>query len=132
MPRLEYFLVALGVSVDQTTNLVSIFNVLEDVRPGALPASIPSVFLIASWNEEEGDRGRDFQAEVRAEDPTGESLRHVANFTFTGRRHRLFLEVGMLPLRVPGNMKLSLHLNGTYQASHLLVVHTPSEPEGVA
>ncbi len=61
MPKLEYFLVAESVSVDQQTNRISFFNVVEQVNVPVFPFTIPQIVAVASWNTEEGDAKRTFR-----------------------------------------------------------------------
>jgi hypothetical protein len=73
MPQLEYFLIAESISVDQSTNRVSLFNVLEEIQCAPLPAGtpaipgrtgIPQLVAVSSWNLSPEDQGREFQVSL--------------------------------------------------------------------
>ena len=61
MARVGYFVVCEGVSVDQLSNNITLFNIFESCSPGQLPKAV----AISSWHREEGDEDRDFQASLR-------------------------------------------------------------------
>ncbi len=86
MPKLEYFLVAEGVSIDQLTNTASVFNVIDEVH-APVPCTVPRLIAISSWNAEEGDVGKDFQVAIVLATPQGASKEYTGNFTWKGRRH---------------------------------------------
>lgn len=47
MARLEYFLVAESCSLDQVTNHVSMFDIIEEVHAALFPVVIPRVAAVA-------------------------------------------------------------------------------------
>ncbi len=121
MPRLEYFLVAESVSVDQVTNRVSIFNVVEQVRITTFPCTLPNLVAVAMWEAEEGDADRDFQAGIVFSLPDGEKLPEFCqNFRIAARRHRTMAYIQGLPVKKTGTIRVNLSLNGDYIASHTI------------
>ena len=70
MPKLEYFLLCESISVDQETNRVSLFNVLEDLHLVKLPkeGESKSLFVlnqfvaVAVFNREPEDKNQEFEA----------------------------------------------------------------------
>ena len=89
-PRLEYFLVADSVSVDQFTNTVSVFHVIEQIRSAIFPVPIPRFACVSSLNIEEDDFGKDYQLTVRIKNPSGEDEKlNRINFTAEKRRQSL-------------------------------------------
>ena len=120
MPQLEYFLVAESAAVDQFTNRVSIFNVLESVR-GQIPSQFQSI-AISAWNREAGDEDIDFQVQVRILTPSGNTVGEFPiNFRFTNPRQRVFQAV-QVNLVEAGEFRFALSINGQHKASHALTV----------
>jgi hypothetical protein len=122
MPALEYFLVAESVSVDQTTNQVSIFNIIEDLRVPALPGALAQVAAVCAWNVPANEIGQDFQATFRVVAPGVESLNHAMNFTATQSRQRMIVRMIGVPIAAPGQLQFEVLLNGQHQASHTVNV----------
>ena len=112
MPRLDYFVVAQGISVDQSTNSLSIFNVLEELRSPGFPILIPMLSAISVWIPEAEDDGRDFQCILRVTLP-GEESRDIAhNFVIGRTRHRLIQRLQGVPIQRAGEIRMQLLLNG--------------------
>lgn len=125
MPRLEYFVAAESIAIDQTTNRVSIFNVVEELipGPGPFPKQIPSVVTIACIDAQEGDEQQDYQATLRIHGaPMARELLFPLNFRFVSPRQRLAHRVDMLNLAGPGVLLFELQLNGNHFAEHRVTV----------
>jgi hypothetical protein len=118
MARLELFVVSEGVSVDQFTNQLSLFSVLEEVTPPDFPFVLPSAATISLWMKEAGDDDRDFQCMMRVLLPDGNRHELTTNFRFRGRRHRVIQRIQGVPLTEPGVLRFEVLLNGEYIASH--------------
>ena len=92
MPDLELFLVAETYVVDQSTNRLSVINIL-DTMPVPAQHIVPQLAIVASWKIHDDDKGKDFQQTIRMTvlgQPVNE---HRANFTAAHLRHRLLLHV---------------------------------------
>jgi hypothetical protein len=122
MPALEYFLVAESVSVDQTTNQVSIFNIIEDMNVPALPGVIGQVAAVCAWNVPPNEIGQDFQATFRIVTPGEEHRDNNTNFTATQPRQRLIVRMIGVPIVAPGRLVFEVLLNGQHQAYHTVNV----------
>ncbi len=118
MARLEYFLVAESLSVDQQTNRISFFNVVEQVNVSEFPYTIPQIIAVAAWNAEEGDDKKDFQVTVRITSPGDESKEFRRNFPIPAKRIRVILGFQGIKLTSPGTLQLELLLNGKHEATH--------------
>ena len=118
-PELEYYLVAESHSVDQTSNRVSVFNVLEAVTSGKEFAGIPQMTAISVWNVPEECTDVDFLAEVRLLSPDGRDTA-TAKIGFTGRakRQRLFHNMFGVKFDAEGRWRLELLLDGQHVANH--------------
>ena len=128
MPKLEYFLVSESVSVDQGTNRVSLFNILEEFRPNQFPTSIPQAIVTSAWNYESGDENIDYQVKVRIS-LSGEerSQDFLMNFKMEPNRYRLFQEIVNIPIQQPGELKFEVFINNKYIASHTVLVQQDEE-----
>ncbi len=118
MPALEYFLVAESVSVDQTTNQVSIFNIIEDMHVPMLPGALAQVAAVCAWNVPPNEIGQDFQATFRIVAPGLEQRDHAMNFTAAQTRQRMIVRMIGVPVAAPGQLLFEMLLNGQHQASH--------------
>lgn len=131
MPKLEYFLVAESVSVDQSTNRISFFNVVEQVNAKKFPSNILQIIAVAAWNAEEGDNEEDFQVAVRVTSPGGEPKDFRHSIAMRGKRSRVLLTFQGIVLNGAGTLLLELSLNGEHQATHSIdVVQAEDEPAG--
>lgn len=125
MPRLEYFLVANSTSIDQITNRVSIFNVLEDLTPGKLPFAVEFV-AISSWHRFDESAAavpseEDYQAIVRLHAPNGETSDLAMNFQMPMVRARV-QGFGVLGCSDYGRYRFELLLNGEHIADHSISI----------
>ena len=129
MPRLEYFLVASSVSIDQSTNRVSVFEIIEEIRGPTFPLRIPSCAAITLWCAEDGDQDTDFQAMLRVYMPDGRTNEFATNFRLAMPRHRITQRFQGLTISGPGELRFEMLLNGEHKADHLVtVLPTESDP----
>jgi len=118
MARLEFFVVSESVSVDQQTNRLSLFNIIEQVASTKFPSVLPAAVAVSMWMAEAGDDVRDFQCTLRFTLPNGNRHEFASNFKFRARRHRVIQRVEGFPLNEPGVLRFEVLLNGEYVASH--------------
>jgi hypothetical protein len=134
MPELEYFLVAESISVDQETNRVSIFNVLEELQADSVPFVYPSLIAISSWNLAEDELGGDFQVMLRVNSPAQESpFDYPINLSRERRRrHRIYHRLIGPSFHAFGDLKFEVLLNGEHRASHIisLIQSDDKDPQG--
>lgn len=127
MPRLEYFLVAEGISVDRATNRLSVFNVFEELSSPKLPLSWPQLVAASCWEILPEDTGKDFQATLRIRDPAGNIPEKpgdfAVNFAPEQKRHRVHHFLAGLTFDKPGDWRFEILLNGEHQATHVVTVH---------
>ncbi len=128
MAKLEYFLVAQGASVDQQTNNVTLFNVIDEMRFSKFPSVFPQLVAVSSWNAEPGDADRDFQVGVRVIGAGADPINFQRNMRIPGRRARVLLYFQGIPVKAPGELVFELLLDGQHKASHLIDV-TQAEVE---
>lgn len=128
MPTLEYFLVSESISVDQATNQVSLFNVLEDVQSTAFPIVLPHLAVVASWNVAEDEVGGSFTASLGISVPGAGMTTQVMPFTPAGRRHRMFTRIVGLPIPEEGTLVCHVAVDGVHHASHTIHVRRVDAP----
>jgi hypothetical protein len=117
MAHMEFFVVSEDVSIDQQTNRLSLFNVLEQLAMPNFPF-MASAVAVSLWVAEDGDDGRDFQCMLRVFLPDGNSRDFTTNFTFRGRRHRVIQRILGFTINEPGMLRFEVLLNGEHKASH--------------
>jgi hypothetical protein len=131
MPNLEYFLVAESISVDRSTNRISLFNVLEEIpcvmltpeSASRLQPGILQLAVVSAWNMNPDDSGREFRVELRVHIPNNPEaivLGPPLSFTATQRRHRAIQTVVGFPIPSLGDVRFEVLLNGERQASHTM------------
>jgi hypothetical protein len=128
VPRLEYFLVAEDVSIDQATNRISLFNVLDAIR-SPFPLLIWKCCAVALWQQEPGDEGRDFQSVVRVTAPNGQIHQLETNFRLSRPRHRIINRLQGVPIHAAGELRFELLLNGQHAAFHVVQIEAPPPAE---
>jgi len=120
MPKLEYFVVAESVSVDQTTNRISVFHILEEIHAPKFPVVVPQLAAIVHWNAQDGDAERDFQVSVLITFPDGQHKEFNQNFRMIRPRLRTIANFMAIEIPGPGTMTIEIRLNGEYRASHTI------------
>ena len=130
MPALEYFLVAESVSVDQTTNQVSIFNILDGLEAANFPVVIPQLAAICAWNVSPQEIGHEFKATLRVRTPGQPERDHPMNFLATHRHQRMIARLIGLPIAQAGELVFEVLLEGEHRAGHtvLVLAATPAPP----
>ena len=129
MADLEFFAVAESLSVDQATNRISLFNILEEIQVMKLPPGVvaapPHFFAVSSWNMAPDDSGKTFCVSLKFKMEGRDQVElGKVDFTTDRRRQRVFLAVvGFpLPFESPCDVRFEIYLNGSYKASHLISV----------
>jgi hypothetical protein len=131
--KLRYFLVADSAAVDQSTNRLSLFNLIDEIhippvtqRP---PDQSPPIFMtqlciVASWDIETGDEKQDWQLSIVAHLPKEEEKTFPINFRMEpGKRiHRVIMNFVGLPIRDEGNVRLAVLLNNRPQGEQIIPV----------
>lgn len=134
MPSLEYFVVAESMSVDQATNQVSVFNILEDVRTSSLPVVVPQLVCVCTVNLGANDMGQDHQVVLRVRTPSGAPREFSARFRASHRRQRIFTRLLGMPIETIGELLFDISIDGAHLATHTVYVElaSPQMPRPVA
>jgi hypothetical protein len=129
MPRLEYFLVAESSAIDERTDRVSLFNILEQYRPPKLPFALPHCVAVCVWTREAEDAGKPFQALLKVTLPGEDETKDLAiNFRMENEVVRNRLEISLIPLSRQGEIRFELSLNGKLQKTYVIHVLSPDSP----
>ena len=129
MPKLEYFLLCESISVDQETNRVSLFNVLEDLHLAQLPKdgdSKPAYILnqfvaVAVFNRAPDDGDKEFETCLKYNLPDGTHKEHKLKFKMERNRQRIVMRfVGMPPVAKDGTLSFDLSVNGKHEGTHTI------------
>jgi hypothetical protein len=120
--KLEFFIVSESLSIDQATNRVSIFNVLEELGASQFPIGLPFLTATSCFLVEEGDADKEFVATCRVRAKQGVVDDLELRLTFTARhsaRHRLVHRLdGRVAILGQGDVVFELLLNEEHKATH--------------
>ncbi len=104
MARLLFVGAALSTAVDQRSNQLSLFHMVEQFNPGRFPATLPYFEVVCLWQKETGDNDTRFEERVRMLSPGG--VEEVANFTvefpLERMRHRAIVGFSGIKVNEPG------------------------------
>jgi len=104
MPRLLFLAASLSTSVDQRTNQLSLFHLVEQFNPDRFPAVLPYFEVVCLWQRESGDDIHKFEQRVRMLSPGG--VDEVANFQIEfpmeRMRHRAIVGFAGIKVEEPG------------------------------
>lgn len=126
--RLTYLLACEGVSIDQFSNNISLFNVFERCIPGTLPR----VVVVSTWSREPGDENRDFQASLRVRAGDNVLGDFPQNFRMTAPSHRVLHNLLGLPVQLGQQIVLEMRLNDELRGSYQITVEHPPASGAVA
>jgi hypothetical protein len=129
MPTLNYFVVALGTSIDVQTNALTVFKVAEVLSPKELPRKLPFLYPVCSWlATEPTDPQGNFQSIIRVHLP-GEPVpvdSEAINFEFKEHeRARLRFFIDSLEVKKAGVIRFELLLNAKHIADYFLTITEP-------
>ena len=139
MPKLEYFLLCKSISVDQETNRVSLFNVLEDLHLSKPPKegdSKPAYILnqivaVAVFNREPNDGDHDFEACLKYNLPDHTHKEHKLKFKMERNRQRIVMRfVGMPPVAKDGLLSFDLSVDGVHAGIHTIQLFSELATDG--
>lgn len=123
MPQLEYFIVAQTCSQDVSSNSMSIFNILNDVRVLDFPSQIHELCAVSGWimDEREIKNREEFQLRVQFEMPNASDNHDFrANLEAATRFQNVYLRFLEVPATEPGDITVRLFLNDEEKAHHTI------------
>jgi hypothetical protein len=126
MPSLEYFVVARSVVIDQFTNAVSVFSIVDEIVPRKLPATFMRLTALIGLNVEQDEWGQQASYRVVLRIPGQEApLESAFKFSLEWYRHRY--APSFIGVKVPtaGRMDFALYVNDQEVAHHQVLIHPP-------
>lgn len=117
---------AMGVVHDSATNNVSLFNILEELRPAGFPLFVQQIGVLAMWEREAGDPEHiDLTFVLRNNDQQLAELPVAVAFG-VARRHRTLLGLGGIVVQQPGELVAEFRRDGAVVASYIVHVVAPA------
>ncbi len=131
MATLEYFLMTESYSVDQSSNRVSLFNVLEDVGGPNFPVEFAEIVAVSSWIVPPEEQALPLEITLRLHPPDGKEPQDFPMKLEPGNaaRRRSFISLIGFRFRLVGDWRFEMLLAGRHQANHIVTVVQP-EPGG--
>lgn len=119
--ELEFFLMCESISIDQRSNALSIFNVIEEV-PWSDTHVVPRSVFISEWNFPPDMMGKDILIEHRLLDPNGK-VRHSYDSAFKALapRHRVMVTLANWKPDIKGDWVFKVE-SGPKKAHHRVTV----------
>ncbi len=104
MPRLLLLAASLSTAVDQRTNQMSLFHIVEQFNPKQFPAVLPYFEVVCLWQRESGDEVHRFEERVRMLSPGGvdEVTNYQIEFPLDRMRHRAIVGFAGVKVEEPG------------------------------
>jgi hypothetical protein len=137
MPRLLLFVPSESVSIDQQTNRLSVFHVLEQINLPSFPATLRELYIVTLWQRNRSeDPSQNFFQTIDLRDPDGTALSEPrrVQFQLSKKRHRLVSIVNNLQIHRAGQheMRLYIHPQGeTEMRDEFLAAAFPLEVQQV-
>ncbi|MEX2140155.1 MAG: hypothetical protein WD894_12895 [Pirellulales bacterium] len=124
MPELEYFVVAEAHAVDRTSNSISIYNVLNELKYDRFPVDIPRLVFVSCWisSPEEVSQRLNSQIAYRIDLPDLPTTPFRMNFTSEAEFQNLIAEFFGLRVNAPTTFKIELLFNNEHKAYHTIKV----------
>jgi hypothetical protein len=127
----KLILCAEGVAIDQQSNNVTVYNILEEITPVALPTVFPRFFVLSVVEKDKND-GDVADAELKISLASKVILRQEIKFMFGGKqRVRSLIELGGMPLSGPGKLHIAIS-QGTKIVHSYDVIINPASSAPVA
>lgn len=111
--NVQFSICAQSISIDQLTNRVSIFNVLEQIVVPAFPVIVPELVLFALIQREDEPVDLDFACSMRitANRNLVAQVNGAVRFA-VGPTSRLVFNFAGLPVQAPGEIVFDLEIQG--------------------
>jgi len=123
-------LCALGVVRDTETNNISVFNILEQVTPGAFPAVVPESRVLVML-EKEGEEPEGVEGKLTVKmDEDAEPIQAVQfRIDFQGKRSfRAIIFLRNLPILHAGHLHFLFSIGTEEKGRYSVLVKAPTPP----
>jgi hypothetical protein len=122
--RSQLCLAARAVIRDSETNAVSVFQLLDNISPRALPLILPDASVLAVWEREEGDPDL-INLEFTIHNGTQVNVTQVIVDWAGATVNRFIINIAELLISEPGQMAFSFRRDGNVLASYSFRVAAP-------
>jgi len=103
MPKLIFSTCSQLVSIDQISNNLSIYHIVEELSSSQFPFQFPRIFVTSLWQRYEDEKNVIFELRIRFINPKNESKKEwKTEWQFERLRHRHILSAVNLPFDIPG------------------------------
>jgi hypothetical protein len=127
MIRYTLFVCSLGTVVDQRTNNLSLFDIVQQVRTFGLPFLVPKVCVTAMATRDQDDPDPDARLVATMGDQSLVETKFP--IMFQGAKHtRCILEIGGLVVSSLGDLVFSLQERGAELAKYVIEVSALEKP----
>jgi hypothetical protein len=127
MARLKFVLACESLSVDQMTNAVSLFNIVEQYPANAV---IPKVVVVSYWHLDAEELGQEFQATLRIRRGAADAQDVPMNFTGSARRQRTVHIIVGIPTPAAGQeIEFEVLLNGAVRGNYSISIVEANQPQ---
>jgi len=113
--RLEYFLVADSIVIDQITNRVSILQIVDNVTVASFPCILPGFSTVAGFAVPAESLGKLKRVSLRVSGGALPQSHELAtSFTSNGTHHRLVHRLDHIALECGGDLDLDIMIDGVH------------------
>ena len=127
MIRPKLLICAEGIVIDQKSNNVSAFNILEQLNFESLPVVFPKIEVLSVFERDEGDP-QEYPVSIRITIAGSEILNQTVAHNFRDKkRSRNMFTVGGLPITQPGTLKISVCKGNESLISYTVEVTVPKK-----
>lgn len=127
MIRAKLLLCAEGIVIDQRSNNVSAFEILEQLNPPSLPIVHPKMVVLSVLERDEGDPDK-VPVTIRFSIAGSEIVNQIITHNFHDKkRSRNMFTVGGLPISQPGILEISMYRDDKKLMSYRVEVTAPKK-----
>ncbi len=107
MFKTSLFVCASSCSIDQFTNRLSIFNLIEDIQPSQYPGVVGDCTVVIVLEREDGD-AEQIKLDLKLDNNGKEVFSGRINFDFDGKRRCRSVVTALMPFTEPGILRWRL------------------------
>ena len=111
MPKLILLACSQLISVDQLTNTLSLFSIIEQVNLSGFPSRMPQIFVTSLWQRDEQEKDLSYESSIQFVGPSGNIKGEWrAEWTFEKPRHRHILLATDIEFEAPGTHLFKIYI----------------------
>lgn len=132
MPEHVFSTVARGRAIDAQSNVLSLFDVVEEIGAPDFPAAVPVLHVVTLWKRQNNEEGMGFVQRIRVLDPDGKEVGHVdTSFRMEKPRHRVLCSLIMIPFKRTGCHRFDISIRSDGAQDWAQVCSYPVEVNAV-